>query len=92
MAATRLANREKNSLKRNSQNKKSPYMHLSIQERIDRARNDQLFINFCAVERKKPNFEINLEIAEKIAQIDVSGISIDKKLIDNQNLFSKKQN
>lgn len=85
-------NKAKNALERHVENSRvSPYLHLSIQERIDRAINDQSFVDFCVEERKMESFDINFEIAEKIAQIDMSGIKIDKSLIENQNVFNKKQ-
>ena len=85
-------NKLKNAVERHKRNNRvSPYLKLSIQERIDRAMYDQSFIDFCVEECRRDSFNTNFEIAEKIAQIDISGIKIDGNLLDNQNLFSKKQ-
>ena len=73
------------------ENRISSYRDWPIQQRIARVLQDEDFRRHCKHLREMPNFDKNLELITKIAQIDISQIQIDKKLLDNQNKFSKKE-
>lgn len=68
---------------------KSPYEHLSIDERIKRAMGDKSFADFCQKERQQKYFDDMLPIVEKIAQIDITNITYDRSLIAGKNFFTK---
>ena len=59
--------------------------------RIDRILNDYDFKFHCHNLRKRPDFNEKFKLVEKIAQIDISNISIDNSLIENQRLFQNEE-
>lgn len=61
------------------------------QHRIDRILNDYDFKFHCHNLRKQPDFNEIFKLVEKIAQIDISNISIDNSLIENQRLFQNEE-
>ena len=61
------------------------------QHRIDRILNDYDFKFHCHNLRKRPDFNEIFKLVEKIAQIDISNISIDNSLIENQRLFQNEE-
>ena len=71
--------------------KVSPYLHLTIDERIKRAMQEKPFEQYCKHERQESYFNEMLPIVEKIAKIDISNIQYDNSLIESVNLFTPKE-
>ena len=71
--------------------KTSPYLSLTIDERIARAMQDKSFEEFCKKERRQSYFDAMFPIVEKIAKIDISGIKYDESLISGVHLFTPKE-
>lgn len=72
--------------------KVSPYAHLSVDERLQRALVDQDFKEYCIkCKSENPCFDSALETAKKIAAIDINGIAIDGRKIYINTPISEEQ-
>lgn len=68
-----------------------PFKDWSLDRRIDRMLNDEEFRRHCFTLRQNPRFNEDFELAELIAQIDISRYFIDSNLIENQRVFTENE-